>query len=207
MVWPIIACIPDPEQNDAPERLPRAEGCAGGWETGFSETNPAGIPQRIGPPLSASVYEPLDQPYPVRVDLSGIIDLFLLKARGFGMLGVEDTTGAHRLEGGCDMRTVQQFLGHKHVKTTMVYNHLLYRGAVEEPAAPSTVCRKAVSSKGGRITRRPVRIRGVQLLNTQEVVTSKEVCRPGWRRLFRLGPTRADFIQAVLNKSCAAKVR
>ena len=68
-VWPIIAYIPDPEQNDAPERLPRAEGRAGGWETGFSETNPAGIPQRIGPPLSASVYEPLDQPYAVRQDL------------------------------------------------------------------------------------------------------------------------------------------
>ncbi len=68
-VWPIIAYIPDPEQNDAPERLPRAEGCAGGWETGFSETNPAGIPQRIGPPLSASVYEPLNQHSAVSQDL------------------------------------------------------------------------------------------------------------------------------------------
>ena len=38
--------------NCALERLPRAEGCAGAWETGFSETNPAEIPVRIDPPLS-----------------------------------------------------------------------------------------------------------------------------------------------------------
>ncbi len=68
------------------------------------------------------------------------------------MLGVEDTTGAHRLEGGCDMRTVQQFLGHKHVKTTMVYNHLLYRGRSRLPrqfaAKPSPA--RAVGLCGGR---------------------------------------------------------
>ena len=25
MVWPIIGCVPDPEQTDTAERLPRAE--------------------------------------------------------------------------------------------------------------------------------------------------------------------------------------
>ncbi|MBN2270273.1 MAG: tyrosine-type recombinase/integrase [Sedimentisphaerales bacterium] len=33
----------------------------------------------------------------------------------------------HRPEGGYDIRTVQELLGHKDVKTTMIYTHVLNR--------------------------------------------------------------------------------
>ena len=43
--------------------------------------------------------------------------------------GARKLVAAQLLEAGYDIRTVQALLGHQDVKTTMIYTHVLNRGA------------------------------------------------------------------------------
>ena len=49
---------------------------------------------------------------------------------------VHNVLGRHMLADGYDIRTVQELLGHKDVRTTMIYTHVLNRGGrgVRSPA-------------------------------------------------------------------------
>ena len=100
-----------------------------GWQFVFPASRVCRDP-RWGPPSRFHRHESVGQKaVATAVRRSGI-------AKRVGPHTFRHCFATHLLEDGYDIRTVQELLGHKDVSTTMVYTHVLNRGAlgVKSPA-------------------------------------------------------------------------
>jgi hypothetical protein len=107
-----------------------------------------------------------------------------------------------RLQDGCDIRTVQEPLGHKDIKTTMVYTHVMNRGGQGVHSSLDRL-RKGLSveNRGIMRTEASAQHSGGKLRHAVEVATQQAVTTAPRQWRFHGRPTAKGFMQVSLRKS------